>query len=287
MSVIETIKSDPALYITIVTVIALQVGSFLNVVIHRLPVMMKRQWRGECLEFLEQQADENETKYNLATPRSACPECNHTITALENIPLLSYLFLKGKCSGCGTRISPRYPLVEFTTALLSGLMAWHFGFTVQLGFSLVLLWSLIALTMIDFDEQLLPDSIVMPLLWLGLLGSLWKVNGIEPSAAIIGAAVGYLSLWSIYHLFRIITGKEGMGYGDFKLLAVLGAWMGWEMIPLIVILSSIAGAVVGSLMIAFKLHERGKPIPYGPWLAIAGLIAFIWGNGILDIYLHR
>jgi leader peptidase (prepilin peptidase)/N-methyltransferase len=259
------------------------VGSFLNVVIHRLPKMMEREWHAQCAE-LRGETTSTAASFSLSTPRSHCPACAHQIAALENIPLLSYLFLRGKCSQCGVAISLRYPLIEIITGLLSAYVAWHFGTTMQTVGALLLVWSLIALAAIDFDTQLLPDGITLPLLWLGLFCNLFSVFTSLPSA-VIGAMAGYLSLWTVFWLFKLVTGKEGMGYGDFKLLAALGAWLGWEMLPAIVLLSSLVGAIVGISLIALTRHGRNVPIPFGPYLAAAGGIALFWGAQLTRGYL--
>ena len=265
-------------------ILGLLVGSFLNVVIHRLPKMMEREWHTQCAE-LNGKTPEPAPRYNLLVPRSACPHCNHVISAAENIPVLSYLFLRGKCAGCSAAISPRYPIVEAVSGLLSAYAAWHFGFGLAGLSAIVFVWVLIALTCIDFDTQLLPDSITLPLLWLGLLLNL---NGAFTSLpnAVIGAVVGYLVLWSVYWLFKLVTGKEGMGYGDFKLLAAIGAWMGWTMLPLVILLSSVVGAVIGITLILFAKHGRNIPIPFGPYLAGGGLIALFWGQALTQSYLQ-
>jgi leader peptidase (prepilin peptidase)/N-methyltransferase len=263
--------------------LGLCVGSFLNVVIHRLPKMMEREWQAQCADLRGEEATP-EAPLSLAKPRSRCPACGHQITALENIPVLSYLLLKGKCSGCGTGISARYPIVEILTSLLSAYAAWHFGPTLQTVGALLLLWSLIALSAIDFDTQLLPDSITLPLLWLGLAFNI-ATTYTDLNAAVIGAMAGYLSLWSVFWLFKLVTGKEGMGYGDFKLLAALGAWLGWSMLPAIILLSSVVGAVVGISLIVAARHGRNVPIPFGPYLAAAGGIALFWGPQLTRSYL--
>lgn len=265
-------------------IIGLLVGSFLNVVIHRLPKMMERDWRAQCAE-LNEQPEENVSRYNLLVPRSACPHCGHAIGATENIPILSYLLLRGKCKGCGAAISPRYPIVEAISAILSAYAAWHFGFGMAGIAAIVFVWALIALTFIDFDTQLLPDDITLPLLWLGLLLNL---NGAFTSLqnAVVGATLGYLALWSVYWLFKLTTGKEGMGYGDFKLLATIGAWLGWTMLPLVILLSSLVGAAVGISLIVFAKHGRHIPIPFGPYLAGGGLIALFWGQALTQSYLQ-
>lgn len=264
--------------------VGLCVGSFLNVVIHRLPRMMERDWKQQCAEMLGTTPDEPAEPLSLAIPRSRCPHCGHQISALENIPILSYLFLKGRCSSCSARISPRYPIVEALTGLLSAFTAWHFGPSLTTLLALIFIWALIALTFIDFDTQLLPDSITLPLLWLGLLFNLYGGFTTLPSA-VIGAAAGYLSLWSVYWAFKLVTGKEGMGYGDFKLLAALGAWMGWQMLPAIILLSSLVGAVVGIVLIILARRGKDVPMPFGPYLAGAGLIALFWGPQINRLYL--
>ena len=265
--------------------LGLCVGSFLNVVIHRLPKMMEQDWQAQCAELRGESPPDQGEALSLAKPRSRCPNCGHQITALENIPLVSYLLiLKGKCSGCGTRISPRYPITELLTGLLSAFAAWHFGPTIQTVGALALLWALIALSAIDLDTQLLRDSITLPLLWLGLAFNLWTTFADLPTA-VIGAMAGYLSLWSVFWRFKLATGKEGMGYGDFKLLAALGAWLGWQMLPAIILLSSVVGAVVGIALIVAARHGRNVPIPFGPYLAAAGVIALFWGQRITQGYL--
>lgn len=282
---LELIEAYPPFYWVVAGLLGLMVGSFLNVVIHRLPIMMERGWRRECRAFLELDAsDEPAEAYNLVVPRSGCPHCGKLITAAENIPVVSYVLLRGRCSGCGAGISPRYPAVELLTALLSVAVAWRFGVTWQAAAALGLTWSLVALSFIDLDRQLLPDSITQPLLWIGLFLSLFPIFA-DSTASILGAVFGYLALWSVYHLFRLLTGKEGMGYGDFKLLALLGAWLGWSKLPAIVLLSSVAGAVIGIAMIAFAKHDRQMPIPFGPYLAIAGWLALMWGDAINAAYL--
>jgi len=265
--------------------LGLLVGSFLNVVIHRLPLMMERTWRAQCQELLDipAQPEDDSKPFNLVTPRSRCPHCGHAISAMENIPVISYLWLRGRCAGCGKSISPRYPLVELATALLSAVTAWHFGFGWEAGAALGLTWALIALSLIDFDHQLLPDDITLPFLWIGLLLSLFGLFA-DSTASIVGAAAGYLSLWSIYMLFKWATGKEGMGYGDFKLLAMLGAWMGWKALPVIILLSSVVGAAVGITLIILRGRDRNIPIPFGPYLAAAGWLSLLWGHDIVHRY---
>lgn len=270
--------SNPLIFVLCAALLGLCVGSFLNVVIHRLPKMMERQWRAECAELAGQEAPAAE-RYNLVVPRSACPACNRPISALENIPVLSWLVLRGKCAGCSAPISPRYPAVEILTAALSAYVAWHFGFGMAAAGALLFTWAMIALTFIDFDTFYLPDSITLPLLWLGLL---LNISGTYTplSGAVIGAAAGYLSLWGVYWIFKWATGKEGMGYGDFKLLAAIGAWLGWQMLPLTILLSSLVGAVIGIGLIVFAGRGRSVPIPFGPYLAIAGMIALLHGPAL-------
>ena len=270
--------------ISLIFILGLLVGSFLNVVIYRLPVMMQRSWRRDCLEYLQMPAEQEAEPFNLMWPGSRCPVCKAEIKAYQNIPVLSYLFLHGKCGHCGTSISARYPLIETLTGICSGLVAWHFGYGLAMLFALLLTWSLIALTFIDIDQQLLPDSITLPMLWLGLFLSLFSVYT-DSHASIIGAVAGYLSLWTVYQAFKLLTGKEGMGYGDFKLLALLGAWLGWQYLPMIILLSSLVGAVIGIAMIVFRKHDVSHPIPFGPYLATAGWLAMIWGDKINRLYL--
>jgi leader peptidase (prepilin peptidase)/N-methyltransferase len=270
--------SDPLIFALCAALLGLCVGSFLNVVIHRLPKMMEQQWRAECAELSGQEAPAAE-RYNLVVPRSACPSCKRPIAALENIPLLSWIVLRGKCAGCNARISPRYPAVEALTAALSAYVAWHFGFGMAAAGALLFTWAMIALTFIDLDTFYLPDSITLPLLWLGLLFNLNSTYAPLPGA-VIGAAAGYLSLWSVYWIFKWATGKEGMGYGDFKLLAAIGAWLGWQMLPLTILLSSLVGAAIGIGLIVFAGRGRSVPIPFGPYLAIAGMIALFHGPAL-------
>ena len=263
--------------------LGLCVGSFLNVVIHRLPKMMEQEWQAQCAELRGEPAS-TAANLSLAKPRSRCPDCGHQITSMENIPVLSYLLLKGKCAGCGTSISARYPIIEVFTAVLSAYAAWHFGPKLQTVGALLLLWFLIALAAIDFDTQLLPDAITLPLLWLGLVFNLMDTY-VDLPAAVVGAMAGYLALWTVFWLFKLATGKEGMGYGDFKLLAALGAWLGWQMLPTIILLSSVVGAVVGITLIVVARRGRNIPIPFGPYLAAAGGIALFWGPQLTRNYL--
>jgi leader peptidase (prepilin peptidase)/N-methyltransferase len=261
------------------------VGSFLNVVIHRLPKMMEAEWHAQCAE-LRGEAIPEAPRYNLWLPRSACPQCGHLITVLENIPLLSWLWLRGRCSACGTPISTRYPLVELLVALLSAAAAWKWGVSLQTVGALLLVWSLIALAFIDLDTTLLPDSLTLPLLWLGLLFNLGGHFASLPDA-VIGAMAGYLVLWSVYWLFKLATGKEGMGFGDFKLLAAIGAWLGWQLLPVTLLLSSVVGAAIGVAMIVLIKHDRRVPIPFGPYLAGGGLVALFFGTDLTQAYLGQ
>lgn len=280
------LQSSPLLLTSIIFVTGLMVGSFLNVVIYRLPVMMQRGWKKECLEYLEQKQPEDDNEpFNLTLPLSRCPGCNTAIKPYQNIPVISYLFLKGKCAKCKTHISLRYPLIESFTGIISAVVAWHFGYSLEMLFALLLTWSLVALSFIDIDHQLLPDSINFPLLWFGLFLSLFSIYT-DPSSSIIGALAGYLSLWTVYQGFKIVTGKEGMGYGDFKLLAVFGAWLGWQYLPLIILLSSLVGAIIGTSMVIFVKKDKNIPIPFGPYLAVAGWIALLWGDKINALYLN-
>ncbi|MBS0387012.1 MAG: prepilin peptidase [Proteobacteria bacterium] len=306
----ELLSQVPAAWVALAGVIGLLVGSFINVVIHRLPIMLERQWREQASEYaahagaVADDAGAHVTTqvagpYNLIVPRSACPSCHAPIKSWQNIPVLSWLWLRGRCANCKAPISVRYPLVELATALMSAAVAWKFGFGWTAAAALGITWTLIALTGIDLDRQLLPDAITLPLLWAGLVASLFTGAGfaldggsgagaslpVSPSAAISGAAIGYLSLWIVYHVFRLATGKEGMGYGDFKLLAALGAWLGARMLLPIVLMSALAGAVVGIALIATGRHRRGVPMPFGPFLAAAGWLAMIWGPQWVDAYL--
>jgi len=316
---IETLQSSPIGFAAFAVLLGLVVGSFLNVVIHRLPRMLERQWRAQAVEVMSEWAQakdapealaparsrlaelrsslEAPARYNLLVPRSSCPACGHQISARENIPLVSWLLLRGRCSGCGTRISARYPMVEALSGLLSGYIAWRFGFSVATAAALVVAWALIALTFIDLDTMYLPDDITLPLLWLGLIfnllcsvspalsgelaGSGWPVilpEGRQLAYALIGAMTGYLFLWAVYWLFKLATGKEGMGFGDFKLLAALGAWFGWVSLLPVILISSLVGALVGVCLILWWKHARETPIPFGPYLAVAGLIYLFWGR---------
>ncbi|MDT8371096.1 MAG: A24 family peptidase [Gammaproteobacteria bacterium] len=283
MQIIHLVQSSPTLFIILILLLGLLVGSFLNVVIYRLPLMMERVWQQQCAELNGLDVPETEP-LTLNTPRSRCPKCGHAITAIENIPIISYLVLAGKCKQCKTSISKRYPIIEALTALLSGIIAWQFGFEWGCLGALLLTWALIALTFIDLDHQLLPDSITLPLLWLGISFNLF-LTYTDLQSSVIGAMAGYLSLWLVFHGFKLATGKEGMGYGDFKLLAALGAWLGWAFLPSIILLSSLVGAAVGITLIIIGQHQRNIPIPFGPYLAAAGWIALVWGTEINTAYL--
>ena len=274
---------DATLLIVAALLVGLCAGSFLNVVIHRLPMMLDRGWKQQCAE-LGGETLPDAPAYNLVVPRSACPACGHRIGALENIPVVSWLALRGKCKACGGAISARYPVVEILGGLFAAWSVYRFGLTPKGVGAAILLWSLLALTMIDIDTQLLPDDITLPLVWTGLLFNLWGVF-VPLASAVVGAIAGYLSLWGVYWLFKLIRGKEGMGYGDFKLLAALGAWLGWQMLPLIVLLSSLVGAAVGLALVALKGRDHNVPLAFGPYLAAAGAIALFWGAPIMRLYL--
>ncbi|NRA83024.1 MAG: prepilin peptidase [Gammaproteobacteria bacterium] len=278
-------SQQPTVFAIFVLILGLLIGSFLNVVIHRLPIMMEREFKTDAIEYFELDQPQSNDQFNLVVPRSACPNCQHQISALENIPLVSYLWLKGQCSQCSTKISARYPLVELLTGLLSMAVAIQFGVTWQCLAALILTWSLVALTFIDIDKMLLPDSIVLPMLWLGILLNLDSLF-VDINSSIIGAALGYLSLWTIFWGFKLVTGKEGMGYGDFKLFALFGAWFGWQYLPTIILLSSIAGAVIGITILAVRGQDKNIPIPFGPYLAVAGWIVLMWGERINNAYLN-
>lgn len=282
MEVIGALKASPELFAGAALVVGLLIGSFLNVVIYRLPKMMEREWQVQCAE-LRGESIPDTPKFNIVTPRSACPACGHAITALQNIPVVSWLVLGGRCAACKARIPLRYPLVEILTGVLSAFIAWRFGFGVAALGALCFLWSLIALAFIDFDTQLLPDSITLPLIWVGLLFNLFGTFT-DLDAAVIGAVAGYLILWTVYWLFKLLTGKEGMGFGDFKLLAAIGAWLGWTLLPAVILLSAGVGAVIGIVLILVERHGRGTPIPFGPYLALGGLVALIWGDTLTRIY---
>ena len=287
----ELFSSSPQIFVSIVFFLSLLIGSFLNVVIYRLPIMMEREWRAQCRELAQTPATEiPDGRFDIIFPRSRCTTCGSPISALQNIPVLSFLVLGGKCGSCGSDIPRRYPIVEAVTAIMTAIVAWRFGFGWESAAAIFLTWALIAISVIDIDHQIIPDSISLPFVWLGLTLSLFSpMSGAEtlfvaPKTAIVGALAGYLSLWSIYQLFRLMTGKEGMGYGDFKLLAVLGAWLGWQMLPLIILLSAVVGAAIGITMIVVRRHDRNIPIPFGPYLAAAGWIAMLYGDQIVSSY---
>ena len=286
MQALTSLLTTPYLLISLSALIGLLVGSFLNVVIYRLPIMMQLSWRKECADYLQIELDEAKPSepFNLAMPLSRCPDCKTAIKPYENIPVISYIFLRGRCANCNKPIPIRYPLIEVLSAISSAVITYHFGDSIQTLFALPLTWALIAICFIDIDHQLLPDSITLPLLWLGLFLSLFGIYT-DSQASIIGAIGGYGILWSVYQLFKLATGKEGMGYGDFKLLAVFGAWLGWKYLMVIILLSSLVGAIIGILLIIFANHHHNKPIPFGPYLASAGWIALLWGNELNQLYL--
>jgi leader peptidase (prepilin peptidase)/N-methyltransferase len=288
----ELFASSPLLFSGVAFVIALLIGSFLNVVIYRLPIIMEREWREQCKALADEPTSEVTAEhFSIAAPRSRCPECGQQITMLQNIPIVSYLALGGRCANCKTAISPRYPIVELAAALLAGFVALHFGFGAEAVMGIVFTLALIPITLIDFDHQLIPDSIVLPLLWVGLIMSLFHpVPGattlfISPADAILGAAAGYLAFWTVYQVFRLLTGKEGMGYGDFKLLAAMGAWLGWQALPTIILMSAFVGAVVGILLMIFRGRDHQVPMPFGPFLAAAGWITMLYGETIRHAYI--
>jgi leader peptidase (prepilin peptidase)/N-methyltransferase len=307
MNFIQLMQSSLPALVTMCVLLGLLMGSFINVVIFRLPRMLEREWRLQAIDLLVEGEESAATKepwvkaravlkdagsllraaprYDLVVPRSACPSCGHHISALENIPVLSFLILRGQCAGCKSPISVRYPVVELVSAVLAGVVAWRFGFSMATLGALVLMWCLLALTLIDVDTQLLPDDITLPLVWAGLLFNL-SSTFVPIATAVTGAIAGYLTLWSVYWLFKFATGREGMGYGDFKLLAALGAWLGWKMLPQIILLSSLVGAVVGIGLMVLAKRGRHVPIPFGPYLAAAGLISLFWGESINQAYLH-
>jgi len=292
MSELLGTAAHPAVFPWLCLALGLVVGSFLNVVIHRLPKMMDRDWREQCAALAGNDETSSSTEaakpepYNLFVPRSRCPACNHPISAAENIPIVSWAVLRGRCSACKVRISPRYPLVELLGGGAAAGTAMHFGVGVAAFAAMVFIWCIIAMSLIDLDTQLLPDAITLPLLWLGLL---LNTGGVftDLRSAVIGAAAGYLALWSVYWMFKLATGKEGMGFGDFKLLAAIGAWLGWQMLPLTILLSSLIGAAIGIALIVFARHGRGVPIPFGPYLGAAGIVALFWGPQLTQHYLSR
>jgi leader peptidase (prepilin peptidase)/N-methyltransferase len=286
---VSLLAASPALFACVAAAFGLVIGSFLNVVIHRLPAVLERRWRAECADLAGQPPPPAGEKYNLVTPRSRCPACNAPIRAIHNIPVVSWLALRGRCAACRAPISARYPLVELATGAAFAAVAWHFGFGLQALLGFVFTAYLVALTGIDLDRQLLPDILTLPLVWIGLVASLWHAGGeappVAPRDALAGAAAGYLFLWSVFQLFRLLTGKEGMGYGDFKLFAAAGAWLGWQMLPLVLLLAAVVGAVTGIALIVARRHGRGVPIPFGPYLAGASWIAMLWGPPIVDAWL--
>ena len=287
MDLLSIFQAYPVAPVVIVIVIGLLVGSLLNVVIYRLPVMMEREWKSECKLILDPDSPNEEPAepFNLAFPNSHCPNCDAPIRAWQNIPVISYVLLRGQCANCKVSISARYPIIEAVTALMSAVIAWQLGASLEMLAALFFTWSLIALTMIDADHKLLPDQITLPLLWAGLLLNSFSLF-VPLYDAVWGAIGGYLSLWSVYWLFKILTGKDGMGYGDFKLLAALGAWLGWQSLLVIILLSSLVGAIVGSIILLANKQGRNTAIPFGPYLAAAGWIAFLWGDQIIDAYLR-
>ena len=284
-ALVDLLRAEPALWVLVCVTLALPIGSFLNVVVLRLPRMMEREWAAQCAELAGQPAATPE-RFNLAVPRSRCPSCLATIRAVHNIPVLSWLWLRGRCSNCAGAISARYPLVELVTAIAAGLIGWHFGVTAMAVLAFAFVATLLALALIDFDTQLLPDQLTLPLLWGGLLANLWGVFA-PLQDAVIGAIAGYLALWLVYWAFRLITGREGMGYGDFKLLAAIGAWLGWQMLPVVVLLSSVAGALIGIGLIVAARMGREVPMPFGPYLVVAAIVALFWGGPLLDVWLGR
>lgn len=284
---LEYFSIHPAGFVTAAALLGLVMGSFLNVVIFRLPIVLEREWRSQCVQLFDCQNSmaEPPPPFNLIVPRSHCPACGHTIAVLENVPVLSYLWLGGRCSSCANPISSRYPAVEILSSVLTAVTAWHFGFGAEAVGAMILTWALIALAFIDLDHQLLPDNITMPMLWLGLgLNLLGLYASLE--ASLIGAIAGYGILWLVYHLFRLATGKEGMGFGDFKLMAMLGAWLGWQALPVVILLSSVVGAVVGIVLVLVYNRDKSLPLPFGPYIALAGWIALLWGADLTAWYLR-
>jgi leader peptidase (prepilin peptidase) / N-methyltransferase len=285
MSLYQAFASYPALFISAIAVLSLMVGSFLNVVIHRLPKMLESEWRNELAELNGQKVTPSLPPYNLVVPRSQCPACGRQINAFENIPVVSYLMLGGKCSACKARISPRYPIVETLTGAISGYIAWRYGMNWQTAGALLFTWSMIALAFIDLDTFYLPDDITLPLVWAGLLFNM-RGTFVDLQSAVMGAIAGYLALWLVFWAYKFATGKDGMGYGDFKLLAAIGAWLGWKMLPVVILLSSFVGAAVGIGLIVFARHGRHVPIPFGPYLVLGGLTALFWGDALIKFYLQ-
>ena len=283
--IIELFQVQPLFYLSAIFMLGLVVGSFLNVVILRLPLMLQRDWKAQCSELLGLAAEQGAETFNLVTPCSHCPRCRHGIRAWENIPLLSYLLLRGRCAQCGAAISPRYPLIELAAALMAVMAAVRFGVSPAALFAMALGWALLALAVIDLEHQLLPDDITLPFLWLGIALNFFNVLT-DLHASVLGAILGYGALWSVYIVYKLVTSKAGMGHGDFKLLALLGAWLGWQLLPLIIISASILGAIIGIGMIIFRAHDKDIPIPFGPYLAIGGWLAMLWGPAILSLYLN-
>ena len=286
MSVIQLFQTEPVFFVITMALLGMCVGSFLNVVIYRLPKMMQQDWQKQCCELLDiKNENGEEQQVNLIFPGSSCPACQHKITTLENIPVISYLCLKGRCKSCNVKISPQYPLIEILTGLTTAYITWHFGFSPQTLFAVLLTWALICLSVIDLEHSLLPDDITLPFMWLGLACNIFGVFT-DITSSLIGAMLGYSILWLIFMGFKVITGKEGMGYGDFKLLALLGAWLGWQSLPLIILLSSIAASLIGIIMILFRGRDKSVAFPYGPYLAIAGWITLLWGEELIGTYLN-
>jgi len=288
MGIISTLQDSPVLFYVFIALLGLLIGSFLNVVIVRLPLMMEREWRQQCREMFGTGGDEEpgkEEPFSLVRPGSHCPECGSPVRPLQNIPVLSYLWLRGRCADCGAGIGLRYPVVELLSAVVALTAASHYGLSWELAGALILGWSFLAMSAIDIEHHLLPDGIVLPLLWIGLLLNAWGVYT-DIYSALYGAVLGYVSLWLVYHAFRFLTGKEGMGYGDFKLFACIGAWLGWQSLPLVILLSAVCGAAVGIAMIVLKGQDKSTPIPFGPFLCAAGFIALLWGRQITDAYLQ-
>ena len=287
MSVIYFLQTQPFFFTLTMAMFGMCIGSFLNVVIYRLPKMMQQDWHEQCCELLDIKNENvaEQQQVNLIFPGSSCPACQHKISALENIPVISYLFLKGRCKACNVKISPQYPIIEIFTGIITAYIAWHFGFNLQALFAMFLTWALICLSMIDLEHSLLPDDIMLPFLWLGLACNIYGIFT-DIHSSLIGAILGYSVLWLIFMSFKIVTGKEGMGYGDFKLLALLGAWFGWQYLPLIILLSSITASVIGIAMIIFKGRDKTTAFPFGPYLAIAGWIILIWGKELTGFYLN-
>ncbi|MEJ2107000.1 MAG: A24 family peptidase [Acidiferrobacteraceae bacterium] len=279
------LQIHPGLFLTAVALYGLVLGSFLNVVILRVPAMLDRDWRSQCRELLELPQEKTVPAFNLLRPGSQCPHCGHPIRAWENIPVVSYLLLRGRCSECGTPISPRYPLIELATAILSVGTAWHFGVTIQSLGALILVWGLIPLAVIDYEHKILPDSITLPFLWLGLIFSSFGTFT-DLQSAVFGAIAGYLSLWLVYQGFRLLTGKEGIGFGDFKLFALFGAWLGWQQLPILILIAAFTGAVIGGASLYFSRRGRDHPIPFGPFLCVAGWITLLWGDTLTRAYLQ-